>query len=63
MQSLLAKLDYVESGVIHNLDEGDPEIVYFKRFAETALAQKSKHDVVTFEAKPAQTKKLKPKQQ
>ena len=31
MQSLLAKLDYVLSGVIHNLDEGDPEIVYFKR--------------------------------
>jgi len=31
MQSLLAKLDYVLSEVIHNLDEGDPEIVYFKR--------------------------------
>jgi ribosomal protein S18 acetylase RimI-like enzyme len=31
MQALLAKLDYVLSGVIHNLDEGDPEIVYFKR--------------------------------
>jgi GNAT superfamily N-acetyltransferase len=31
MQSLLAKLDYVLSGVIHNLDEGDPEVVYFKR--------------------------------
>ncbi len=31
MQSLLAKLDYVLSGVVHNLDEGDPEIVYFKR--------------------------------
>ena len=31
MQTLLAKLDYVLSGVIHNLDEGDPEIVYFKR--------------------------------
>ena len=31
MQSLLAKLDYALSGVIHNLDEGDPEIVYFKR--------------------------------
>lgn len=30
MQSLLAKLGYVLSGVIHNLDEGDPEIVYFK---------------------------------
>ena len=31
MQALLAKLEYVLSGVIHNLDEGDPEIVYFKR--------------------------------
>lgn len=31
MQSLLAKLDYVSSGVIHNLDDGDPEIVYFKQ--------------------------------
>ena len=31
MQALLAKLGYVLSGLIHNLDEGDPEIVYFKR--------------------------------
>lgn len=31
MQSLLAKLGYELSGEIHNLDEGDPEIVYFKR--------------------------------
>lgn len=31
MQSLLASLEYELSGVIHNLDEGDPEIVYFKR--------------------------------
>jgi GNAT superfamily N-acetyltransferase len=31
MRSLLAKLGYEPSGVIHNLDEGDPEIVYFKR--------------------------------
>jgi len=31
MQSLLARLEYELSGVIHNLDEGDPEIVYFKR--------------------------------
>jgi len=30
MQSLLTKAGYVLSGVIHNLDEGDPEIVYFK---------------------------------
>lgn len=31
MQSLLAQCGYTLSGVIHNLDEGDPEIVYFKR--------------------------------
>jgi GNAT superfamily N-acetyltransferase len=31
MHSLLAKLEYVFSGMIHNLDEGDPEVVYFKR--------------------------------
>ena len=31
MQSLLAKAGYILSGVIHNLDEGDPEIVYFKK--------------------------------
>ena len=31
MQALMAKLQYAPSGVINNLDEGDPEIVYFKR--------------------------------
>jgi ribosomal protein S18 acetylase RimI-like enzyme len=31
MQALLQKLGYTLSGVIHNLDEGDPELVYFKR--------------------------------
>jgi len=30
MQSLLAKLGYRPSGKIENLDEGDPELVYFK---------------------------------
>lgn len=30
MQSLLVRMGYVLSGVIHNLDEGDPELVYFK---------------------------------
>lgn len=30
MQSLLAKLGYLLSGVIHHLDEGDPELVYVK---------------------------------
>lgn len=31
MQALLNRLGYTPSGVIHNLDEGDPELVYFKR--------------------------------
>ena len=31
MQRLLEKLDYTISGVVHNLDEGDPEVFYFKR--------------------------------
>ncbi len=30
MQSLLAKLGYTLSGVIHHLDEADPELVYVK---------------------------------
>jgi ribosomal protein S18 acetylase RimI-like enzyme len=30
MQSLLAKLGYARSGVVENLDEGDPELIYFK---------------------------------
>jgi ribosomal protein S18 acetylase RimI-like enzyme len=31
MQRLLEKLGYTISGVVHNLDEGDPEVFYFKR--------------------------------
>jgi GNAT superfamily N-acetyltransferase len=31
MQALLNKLDYTLTGTIHNLDEGDPELVYFKQ--------------------------------
>ncbi|MCL4299622.1 MAG: GNAT family N-acetyltransferase [Anaerolineae bacterium] len=30
MQALLAKLDYLLSGVLHHLDEGDPELIYVK---------------------------------
>lgn len=37
MQSLLAKLGYEPSGVIENLDEGDSELVYFKRVARPVL--------------------------
>lgn len=35
MQALLVKLGYSPSGIINNLDEGDPEIVYFKRLSKT----------------------------
>ena len=31
MQKLLGKKRFVISGIIHNLDDGDPEIIYFKR--------------------------------
>jgi GNAT superfamily N-acetyltransferase len=31
MQALLARHGYVPSGFIENLDEGDPELVYFKK--------------------------------
>jgi len=31
MQALLAKLGYQPSGIIYNLDDGDPELVYFKQ--------------------------------
>jgi hypothetical protein len=31
MQKLLNKLGYIESGIIYNLDEDDPEIIYFKK--------------------------------
>ena len=31
MQALLAKLGYKLSGVIHDLDEDDPELIYVKR--------------------------------
>jgi GNAT superfamily N-acetyltransferase len=33
MRRLLIKLSFVESGSIHGLDEGDPEIVYLKRLS------------------------------
>lgn len=35
MQSLLARLGYLLSGVIHHLDEGDPELVYVKYLPQT----------------------------
>lgn len=36
MQALMIKLGYIPSGVINNLDEGDPEIVYFKRIKKSS---------------------------
>jgi ribosomal protein S18 acetylase RimI-like enzyme len=31
MQALLTKMGYIRSGMIENLDEADPELVYFKK--------------------------------
>ncbi|MEO8550695.1 MAG: GNAT family N-acetyltransferase, partial [Kofleriaceae bacterium] len=31
MQNLLAHLGWAPSGIVDNLDEGDPELIYFKR--------------------------------
>ncbi|MEO1670031.1 MAG: GNAT family N-acetyltransferase [Cyanobacteria bacterium J06631_2] len=36
MQRLLATLEFDQSGFIENLDEGDPELVYFKRLRNNA---------------------------
>ncbi len=36
MQRLLEKKKFSISGVIHNLDEGDPEIIYFKSLDKTS---------------------------
>lgn len=35
MQALLEKRGYIRSGRIDNLDEGDPEIIYFKRLEQS----------------------------
>jgi hypothetical protein len=31
MQAVYESLGFVRSGFVENLDEGDPEIIYFKR--------------------------------
>ena len=36
MQGLLTSLKFERSGFIENLDEGDPELVYFKRLRDNA---------------------------
>lgn len=38
MQALLAKLGYKLSGVIHDLDEGDPELIYVKRLQQILIS-------------------------
>ena len=37
MQHLLDKLSYQPSGIIENLDEGDPELIYFKPLQRKAV--------------------------
>jgi len=44
MQSLLRKLGYQESGMIFNLDPGDPELVYCKVLRVHALMQGEKEN-------------------
>ncbi|MEM0979241.1 MAG: GNAT family N-acetyltransferase, partial [Cyanobacteria bacterium P01_H01_bin.58] len=34
MQAFMASMSYEPSGIVHNLDEGDPELFYFKRLKE-----------------------------
>jgi hypothetical protein len=34
MQGLLRKLGYEPSGIINNLDEDDPELIYLKRLTQ-----------------------------
>ena len=35
MQQLCEQLGYVHSGIVENLDEGDPELIYFKKLTST----------------------------
>jgi hypothetical protein len=37
MQQLLATLEFGRSGFIENLDESDPELVYFKRLRDNDM--------------------------
>ncbi len=40
MQQLCERLGYIRSGIIDNLDEGDPELIYFKRLSNEAPFRK-----------------------
>jgi hypothetical protein len=33
LQAVCESLGFIRSGVVENLDEGDPEIIYFKRLS------------------------------
>ncbi|MFW9778508.1 MAG: GNAT family N-acetyltransferase [Candidatus Heimdallarchaeota archaeon] len=35
MQGLLKTLNFARSGIVHNLDPGDPELIYFKRISRS----------------------------
>jgi ribosomal protein S18 acetylase RimI-like enzyme len=35
MQALLSKLGYERAGIIHGLDEGDPELIFMKKLIQT----------------------------
>ncbi|CAH0347068.1 GNAT family N-acetyltransferase [Bacillus sp. CECT 9360] len=37
MQKLFSSIGYIRSGYIENLDEGDPEIIYFKKLNDNFL--------------------------
>lgn len=39
MQALLSRMEYQPSGVVNNLDEDDPELIYFKRLRGLASKQ------------------------
>jgi ribosomal protein S18 acetylase RimI-like enzyme len=43
MQNLLAKLGFTKTGYLENLDEGDPEIFYFKRIERNIRSSKEKN--------------------
>jgi RimJ/RimL family protein N-acetyltransferase len=36
MQALLDQLGYERSGIVENLDEADPELIYFKELGKDA---------------------------
>ena len=41
MQAFMASMSYEPSGMVHNLDEGDPELFYFKKVKNYLNLKKS----------------------